>query len=335
MVRTPILPSGTVRSNPAHSAPHMTEQGNMFETRTTGRKTLRLTLALLGVYAVAAAAAAQEPTFELLPDITDQRRQVEMLWQGPDSGDGPFAAVLFVHGFQPREADMLFAPGAKAMLEVPPRYPLYEVFRQKGFLVAAVSQAGYGNTDGPLDFCGPLSQQAIATAIAALRSHPAVDPERVFLHGRSRGAVASSVVAMGETGIAGVILESGVYDLRSEYESLLEQNTEPYIYIAANIELEAGKTDEVFIERSVLLTDRGIPVPSLVIHGTEDPNTPVTQAIRLEEHLRRHGSDVQLAVFQGDGHHVPPEKTASLIETFIARVLNGTSTEAAGYRRAN
>ena len=247
-----------------------------------------------------------------------------MLYQEPDEGSGPWAAVLFVHGFQPREADAPFAPGAKAMLEVPPRYPLFEMFRQKGFLVAAVSQSGYGNTDGPLDFCGPFSQQAIATAIAALKRHPDVDSDRVFLHGRSRGAVASSMVALDANGIAGVILESGVYDMKSEYENLLTKNTDPYIYIAANIELEAGKTDEVFIDRSVLLTDRSIPVPTLVIHGTEDLNTPVTQAIRLEEHLRTRGSDVQLAVFDGEAHHVPAEQTAPLIEAFIARVAGRT-----------
>jgi len=282
--------------------------------------------ALVGTLLLAAPAQAGEPVFEQLTDLADERRQVEMLWQTPDAGSGPRAAILFVHGFQPREEDMPFAPGAKAMLEVPPRYPLYEMFRQKGFLVAAVSQSGYGNTDGPLDFCGPFSQQAIATAVAALKDHPDVDPDRVFLHGRSRGAVASSMVALDDIGLAGVILESGVYDMKSEYENLLTKNTDPYIYIAANIELEAGKTEEVFIDRSVLLSDRSIPVPALVIHGTEDPNTPVTQAIRLEEHLRTRGADVQLAIFDGGPHHVPAEQTAPVIEAFIARVLSEAST---------
>ena len=270
-------------------------------------------------------ATAQEPTFDLLADIADNRRQVEMLTYPPDASDGPWPTILFVHGFQRREEDTVFAPGAKAMLEVPPRYPLFEMFRQKGYLVAAVSQSGYGNTDGPLDFCGPLSQQAIATAIAALRGRPDVRTDQVFLHGRSRGAVASSVVAMQETGIAGAILESGVYDLKSEYANLLKKNTEPYIYIAANIELEAGKTDEVFADRSVLLSDRGIPVPTLIIHGTDDPNTPVSQALRLNEHLKSRGGDVQLEVFEGESHHVPAEITAPVIEAFVSRVTNRAS----------
>lgn len=297
--------------------------------RTTKTKIPCCGFTAFAIWVLASTATAQEPTFELLTDVADDRRQVEMLWRAPDNGKGPWPAVLFVHGFQPPEEDTGFAPGAKAMLEVPPRYPLFETFRKKGFLVAAVSQSGYGNTDGPLDFCGPLSQQAIATAIASLRNRPDVNAERVFLHGRSRGAVASSVVATGKTGLAGAILESGVYDLKSEYENLLRKNTAPYIYIAANIELEAGKTDETFVDRSVLLTDRGISVPTLVIHGAEDTNTPVTHAIRLEEHLRTRGSDVQLALFHGEAHHVPAEKTASVIEAFIERVSNGNSMNTA------
>ena len=294
------------------------------------RSTLRVLLgcfAVLWVLALTCPACAQEPTFETLTDVADDRRQVEMLWYAPDDGDGPWPAVLFVHGYQPPEEESGFAPGAKAMLDVPPRYPLFEMFRRKGFLVAAVSQSGYGNTDGPLDFCGPLSQQAIATAIDALRNRSDVHADQVFLHGRSRGAVASSVVATQNTGIAGVILESGVYDMKSEYHNMLRKNVAPYKYIAVNIELEAGITDEAFTRRSILMTDRRIEVPVLVIHGADDPNTPVEQALRLDEHLRARRTDVQLAIFDGAAHHVSAEKTAPVIEAFIGRVLDDASTK--------
>ena len=285
-----------------------------------------LRLLIVGWCFLAFAASAGEPVFETIPDIDDDRRQVEMLWRTPDDGTGPWPAILFVHGFQPREDDAPFAPGAKAMLEVPPRYPLFEMFRQKGYLVAAVSHAGYGDTDAPLDFCGPLTQQAIATAIAALRRHPDVLSDRVFLHGRSRGAVASGMVATRDTGVAAVVLESGIYDLKSEYENLLTKPTDPYIYIAANIELEAGKTDEVFEERSVVLSERGIHVPTLIIHGSDDLNAPVLQAVRLDEYLRELDGDVSLAIFDDEGHQVPVDKTAPLIEEFIGRVTNAVTT---------
>ena len=278
-------------------------------------------LVLLGLAALPQLVLAQEPVFELLADTSDDRRQVEMLWRQPASGEGPWPAILFVHGYQPIPYNEKYAPGAKAMLESPPRYPLFEMFREKGYLVAAVSQSGYGRTDGPLDFCGPFSQQAIATAIDALTKHPKVLGDQIFLHGRSRGAVASSMVATRNTELAGVILESGVYDLKSEHALKIQENVDPHVYMAVNIELEAGKTDEVFRDRSVLLMDRGIPVPTLIIPGAEDPNAGVSQAIRLERHLRERGSSVRLEVFEDEGHKVPAEVVAPLIQDFIERAV--------------
>ena len=124
------------------------------------------------------------------------------------------------------------------------------------------------------------------------------------------------------SGIAGVILESGVYDLKAEYASLLKKAKDPYHYIAANIELEAGITDDVFLERSILLTDLSIPVPTLILHGEDDANTPPGHAITLEAHLSTRGGEVELALFPGAGHHVSAQRTAPTIEAFIKRTTD-------------
>ena len=285
-------------------------------------RSLKPALLALFLLTTSGSGLAREFHYESLTDLASDTRKVDILWSPPDDGEGPWPAILFVHGYQGPDPITGIAPGARAMLETPPRYPLFNIFRSKGFLVAAVSQAGYGNTDGPLDFCGPLSQQAIATAVAALRRNPAVRGDQVFLHGRSRGAVASSMAATRNMGIAGVILESGVYDMKSEYANLLRKNVEPYISIAANIEREAGTSDEGFIARSILLTDLSIPVPVLLLHGMDDSNTPVGHAVRLEKHLTARGGDVSLVTFEGEGHHVPVASTEPEIDAFIARVIN-------------
>jgi pimeloyl-ACP methyl ester carboxylesterase len=60
---------------------------------------------------------------------------------------------------------------------------------------AAVSQPGFGASDGPADFCGPNTQQAIMAALCFLKKQPSIDPEQIVLYGNSRGAVASAMVA--------------------------------------------------------------------------------------------------------------------------------------------
>lgn len=266
---------------------------------------------------------------EFLTDIFDDTRWVEMFWWEPDDGSaGPYPAILFVHGFQPADLESGRTPGASAMLETPSRYPLFDIYRRKGFLVAAVSQAGFGGTDGPLDFCGPLSQQAILTAVAALHDNRKVRARQVFLHARSRGAAAASMAATQRMGIAGIILESGVYDVKSEYQNLLRKGGERDVAIATNIEQEAGTTDESFEARSILLTDLGIPVPVLLLHGTADTNTPVEHSLRLQKHLVERGGFARLVTFEGQEHHVKVTDTEREIDRFIRDVLRLSRTKA-------
>ena len=64
----------------------------------------------------------------------------------------------------------------------------------RGYVAAAVSQPGYGQSDGPPDFCGPYTQAAVMKAIDFLRQMPVVQPQHVALYGYSRGAIVASMV---------------------------------------------------------------------------------------------------------------------------------------------
>src|SRR6185436_19879508 len=103
----------------------------------------------------------------------------------------------------------------------------------------AVSQPGYGNSEGRPDFCGPFTQQAALTALAFLRGQPFVARERVALFGYSRGAIVAGMVAAQDRELAAVILGAGAYDFFSWYPA-------PLPGISANIRNEAGVSDEAF-----------------------------------------------------------------------------------------
>ncbi len=284
------------------------------------RRLFRLAFLALCTVAASAPLRAAEVQYESLTDLADRDRTIDMLWWPPDEGAGPWPTILFVHGYQPPDPDTGTPPGARAMLETPPRYPLFNVFRDKGYLVAAVSQAGYGKTDGPMDFCGPLTQRAIRTAVASLRSNPNVLGDQVFLHGRSRGAVASSMAATKRMGLAGVILESGVYDLKSEYGNLLRKGDERSRAIARNIRLEAGTTEEAFLTRSLLLINATIPAPILLLHGEEDSNTPVEHAQKLYDYLKQRDRNAILITIPDAAHHIPVDVAEAAIDLFIRHV---------------
>lgn len=225
-------------------------------------------------------------TFLPHPDNPDAR--VELYWTQPD-GEERNPAILFIHGHQWPER-----PGGLAYIE----YRRLARIRDKGYVAAAVSQPGYGESDGPPDFCGPFTQKAVLAAIRFLRKQPFVDPDRIGLLGYSRGATVASMVATQDTRLAAVALAAGTYDLKSRYPTGLRR-------LDANIEREAGTSDEAFRARSAVHHADRIKSPILLLHGAEDKRISVEQAEEFAEKLKALDVPVVLQIFQWHGHRLP------------------------------
>lgn len=243
---------------------------------------------------------------ELLPHPTEAERQVELIWIEPE-GEGPWPAVLFVHGHQFPER-----PGGRVYIE---RRVLQELAAH-GYLAAAVSQPGYGASDGPPDFCGPVSQGAVRGALTALRGHPRVDADRIALYGGSRGAIVSSMVATVEPTLAALVLRGGIYDLEDAYHRMPDDFGGKH-----NLEKEAGTSKQAFLDRSATLAPDEIYVPTLFFHGQQDPISPVDHARRLARRIHRAGTPVELAIFQDVGHRIPWELRRDKLLEFLEKSL--------------
>lgn len=247
---------------------------------------------------------------ESLPHPDDPQRRVELYWAAP-AGEGPWPAILYVHGHQfPKR------PGAWRYVE---RGLLARTVAD-GFVAAGVSQPGYGASDGPPDFCGPASQQAVHAALARLRGLSVVDPERIVVYGYSRGSTVAAMVAAQDDSLAGVILGAGSYDLAAAY-AWLDESDRTQAGIKRNIDHETGSTPAAFEARSALHADPPIRVPTLILHGEDDRNIPVAQALALEDRLRAAGTPVELHVFSGVAHGIPREKLEGLVRGFLERTV--------------
>src|SRR5262245_4043522 len=122
---------------------------------------------------------------ELLQHRQDPGKRVEVFWAKP-IGSGPWPAVLLIHGHQEQIRN-----GGEAYVLT----GRLGVLASRGYVTAALSQPGYGNSDGPADFCGPFTQDAAQTALAFLRARPFVIPSKAALFGYSRGAIVASMGA--------------------------------------------------------------------------------------------------------------------------------------------
>ena len=87
-------------------------------------------------------------------------KKIELFWARP-SGTGPWPVIVLVHGHQvrARNGGMVYVRLGRLRRMV-----------ERGYVAAAVSQPGYGNSDGPPDYCGPFSQDAVLRAIEHLRA---------------------------------------------------------------------------------------------------------------------------------------------------------------------
>ena len=224
---------------------------------------------------------------ELLPHRSDPGKHVEVFLARPD-GTGPWPAVLLVHGHQEQARD------GGAMYA---RTGRLGVLARRGYVAVAVSQPGYGRSDGPPDFCGPFTQEAAETVLAWLRARPFVVPGKIALFGYSRGAIVAAMVATRDPGLGAVILGAGAYDFSTWYPT-------PLPGIDANIRSEAGVSREAFGARSAIHHVDRIAAPVLLLHGAADERVPFRQAEVFAERLRAAGRSVTLKVF-ASGHGIP------------------------------
>lgn len=227
--------------------------------------------------------------------------------RGSDRQSG---AILFVHGNQ----GGLLLGGREAVDDG----SLVRFSSRLGITAAAVSQPGFGASDGPADFCGPSTQQAIIAALDFLRRQPLVDPERIVLYGNSRGAVASAMAATKVHDLKAIILAGGVYDLREAFKNSSRG-------LQQAIENEAGLSDEAFLERSALYHADSIRSDTLLLHGKYDDRASIDQAQRFSAALERAGVPVRFHALDG-GHRLPREQVTPILRDFLTRVFAPVAT---------
>lgn len=222
----------------------------------------------------------------------------------------PAGALLFVHGNQ--GGTLL---GARELVD---NGALARFSSALNVTAAAVSQPGFGASDGPSDFCGPGTQQAIIAAIRFLQKQPFVDPKQIVLYGNSRGAVASAMVATQVHDLRAVVLSGGVYDLQAAFDA-------GPVGIQQAIEKEAGLSAEAFFVRSALLHVNKIRSEILILHGRHDERASVTQPKAFFDALSAVGVTAALNLFEC-GHRIPREDTTRVLRAFFKKVFGSGIT---------
>jgi dipeptidyl aminopeptidase/acylaminoacyl peptidase len=213
--------------------------------------------------------------------------------------------VLFIHGHQEP-----FRDGGEAYV----KNGRLGRMASRGYVAAAVSQPGYGRSDGPPDFCGPYTQAAMSRALEFLRTQPFVQPHKVALYGYSRGAIVASMVATKDPQLAAVVLGAGAYNFFQWYPT-------PVRGIDAHIEQEMGTSAAAFRARSAIFHVDTITAPILVLHGAQDERVPVRQAEAFAETLQAKRVPVTVKICPHAKHRIPIDAQDREIDPFLEESL--------------
>jgi dipeptidyl aminopeptidase/acylaminoacyl peptidase len=241
---------------------------------------------------------------EFLPHRQHPSKQIEVFWTKP-VGQGPWPAVLLIHGHQEQLRN-----GGEAFV----RTGRLGIMASRGYFVAALSQPGYGHSDGPPDFCGPYTQEAVLGAIDFLRKMPFVQPHKVAPYGYSRGAIVASMLATQDPQLAAVVLGAGAYNFFRWYLT-------PLRGIDANIEQEAGTSAEAFRARSAIFHVDTMTAPILLLHGAQDERVPVQQAEAFADTLQAKRIAVKVKIFPHARHSIPIDDQYREIYPFLEESL--------------
>jgi dipeptidyl aminopeptidase/acylaminoacyl peptidase len=225
------------------------------------------------------------------------------------------AAVIIVSGSgaQDRDATRAELPYYRPSLEIA------NVLVAVGIAVLRLDDRGAGESGGSANgTTTTMAARDVATAIRWLRSHPAVDSNRVGIIGHSEGGLIALIAAASDTSVQRVVLlatasRNGKEIARWQRRWMAVTDTSTFPPRARERLLdEAERTADREAEENAWLREWFTLEPLefaahihgrvLVIHGERDRQVPVEQSHELVSALRRAGVSVDAYRFPNVDH---------------------------------
>jgi 2,6-dihydroxypseudooxynicotine hydrolase len=190
------------------------------------------------------------------------------------------------------------------------------------FLERGVATFSYDGPGQGLTWIGmklrPDYEKPVAAVMERLARHPAVDPERLAIWGRSFGGYAAPRAAAGNPALKACVSVGGFYDLDGIWDALPPTARET-LRFAFDVD-----TDRTARERARAYTLAGVldrlTCPFLIVHSDGDPVCPVAHAERMRREAK---GPATLAVFPEGNHACDniPYKVRPLMADWVAEQL--------------
>jgi dipeptidyl aminopeptidase/acylaminoacyl peptidase len=223
-------------------------------------------------------------------------------WTGGD-GEAVFGRLLRPHGVE-RPPLLCWIHGGPTDQWMVTFNPRHAYFLERGWAILVPDHrgsTGHGRdyTQAMAGRWGELDVDDCAAGMRHVAAHGLVDGERMVPIGSSAGGFTALLLMARhpELCAAGVAV-SAVADLAD----LAERSHRFEAHYTHTLVGPLPDAHDEHVARSPLAHAASITAALLLLHGDSDPVVPVDQARALAAELERHGRDVTLHVYEGEGH---------------------------------
>jgi pimeloyl-ACP methyl ester carboxylesterase len=182
-----------------------------------------------------------------------------------------------------------------------------------GFGQLLLDFSGRGESQGEVITLGPREAGDLQSAVEFLTGRPEIDSSRVYLAGRSMGAVAAILAAGEGAPVRALVLDSPFADLERIADEAISEIFRPAVPLRPLAFMVTGwRTGFDPSEVSPIDAVRDLDVPMLILHGTEDRIVSFEHSRDLAEAA---AGPVRLVPIPGAGHNDP--RPTAVVETIL------------------
>jgi dipeptidyl aminopeptidase/acylaminoacyl peptidase len=227
-------------------------------------------------------------------------------FQKPE-GNGPFPAVIFIHGGMGDNREY-----TRAMLD----WSVAALLFQEGYVVFSA------------DYRVDLTGKDIGDVVAAFKfvaELPFVDDRKIAYFGDSHGAYLA-IMAATKTNPFALIHGWGVADMAEWYRHIIGIPASYYKRVSEDLAKSLGGTPdhvpETYRQVSPTTYVANIKCPILILHGEEDDDVPVAHAHIMARAIEKAGGEYELKIYKNAGHGLRSPEFRKAMDPLVLTFLN-------------
>ena len=170
-----------------------------------------------------------------------------------------------------------------------------------GFVVLASQYRGNDGGEGLEEF-GGADVGDVVSLVSLASSLSYADPKNVFFYGLSRGGMMTFLALARGAAVNAAVVVGGIYDLQDLMDTAKQRMPGVANRVAKLIPDYSNRGAAALAERSVMQWPEKVTVPLLMIHGADDEEVPVSQALAFAAKLSHLRKEYELIVYAKEIH---------------------------------